>query len=177
MTAGRQPTGDGRRRRTIAAVAIVMVCAAAAFLVLFGQAEAPATGATIGEKLASLRAERASLQARADGEARIGLLQAFRVASLLTDALAARYEPDAERVFDRLPPARLPPFAEVDRLNAAIKDALDRPGEGERLEAAARSRRASHVRPLRSTTASVNPSDRGTTPTGRKSRPLSREFT
>ncbi|MGQ0580910.1 MAG: hypothetical protein ACT4O6_03175 [Reyranella sp.] len=132
MTAGPRPTEDRKRLRTIG-VAVLMLCvAAAAFFVVFGRAEAPGTGATIGEKLAILRAERANLQARADGEARIGLLQAFRAASLLTDALAARYETDAERTFDRLPAGRLQPFAEVDRLNAAIKDALDRPGDGAR---------------------------------------------
>jgi hypothetical protein len=119
----------------IGAVAIILCAVAASLVVLFGRVEAPGGGASIGEKLAALRAERASLQARADGEARIGLLQAFRVASLMTDALAVRYEPDAERVFDRLPDARRRPFAEVDRLNAAIKDALDRSGEGARRAA------------------------------------------
>jgi hypothetical protein len=132
MTAGRESTGNGKRLRTIGAMAIGMLCVAAALFLLFGRATPLGSDATIGEKLAALRAERASLQARADGEARIGLLQAFRVAGLLTDTLAARYESDAERVFDRLPPARLQPFVEVDRLNAAIKDALDRPGEGAR---------------------------------------------
>lgn len=135
MTAGPNPTEDRKRRRTIG-VAVFMLCAAAvALFVVFGRVEAPGTSATIGEKLAALRAERASLQARADGEARIGLLQSFRVASLLTDALAARYERDAERTFDRLPDGRLQPFAEIDRLNAAIKDALDRPGDGARRAA------------------------------------------
>lgn len=135
MTAGRESTGNGTRLRTIGAVAIGLSCVAVALFLLFGRAAPPGTDATIGEKLAALRAERASLQARADGEARIGLLQAFRVAGLLTDTLAARYETDAQRAFDRLPPARLQTFAEVDRLNAAIKDALDRPGEGARRAA------------------------------------------
>lgn len=137
MTAGPKLPEKGKRLRaigpiTIGVVAIVLCTFVAALVVLFDRIEAPVAGATIGEKLAALRAERASLQARADGEARIGLLQAFRVASLMTDALAARYEPDAERAFDRLPEARHQPFVEVDRLNAAIKDALDRPGEGAR---------------------------------------------
>ena len=135
MTAARESTGDGKRLRTIGAAAIGMLCVAAALFLLFGRPSPPGTDATIGEKLSALRAERASLQARADGEARIGLLQAFRVASLLTDTLAARHESDAERAFDRLPPARLQTFVEVDRLNAAIKDALDRPGEGARRAA------------------------------------------
>ncbi|MDP2372743.1 hypothetical protein [Reyranella sp.] len=126
---------DGKRLRTIVVVAIVLCAAAGGLVASFGRVEAPAGGATIGEKLAALRAERASLQARADGEARIGLLQAFRIASLMTDALAARYESDSGRVFERLPDARHQPFAEIDRLNAAIKDALDRPGEGARRAA------------------------------------------
>jgi|GEM_PF-622208 len=139
MTAGpklpTKPHMDGKRLHTIVVVVIVLCAAAAGLVVLFGRVEAPGGGATIGEKLAALKAERASLQARADGEARIGLLQAFRIASLMTDALAARYEPDLGRVFDRLPDSRHLPFAEVDRLNAAIKDALDRPGEGARRAA------------------------------------------
>jgi hypothetical protein len=135
MTAVPKSPKDGKRPRTIIVVVIVLCVAAAGLVALFGRVEAPGSGATIGEKLAALRAERASLQARADGEARIGLLQAFRIASLMTDALAARYEPDSGRVFDRLPDARHPPFAEIDRLNAAIKDALDRPGEGARRAA------------------------------------------
>ncbi len=134
MTAGPKPTEDRKRLRTIGVV-VLLLCVAAALFVAFGRAEAPGTSATIGEKLAILKAERASLQARADGEARIGLLQAFRAASLLTDALAARYEPDAERAFDRLHAGRLQPFAEIDRLNVAIKDALDRPGDGARRAA------------------------------------------
>lgn len=131
MTVGPKLTRSGNRLRAIGALAAVLAVTAASFI-LFGLAETPGNGATIGEKLAVLRAERASLQARSDGEARVGLLQVFRVASLLTDALAARYEPDAERGFDKLPAVRHQPFAEVDRLNAAIRDALDRPGDGAR---------------------------------------------
>lgn len=133
MTAGPIPTEDRKRLRTIGVLLLLMLCVAgAALFVAFGRVEAPGIGATVGEKLATLKAERASLQARADGEARIGLLEAFRAAGLLTDALAARYEPDSERAFDRLPDGRLQPFAEIDRLNAAIRDALDRPGDGAR---------------------------------------------
>jgi len=113
-------------------VAIALCVVGAALFALFDRAGAPGMGATVGEKLTALKTERSSLQARADGEARVGLLQAFRVAGLLTDALAARYEADAERLFDRLPAARHQPFAEVDRLNTAIKDALGRPSEGTR---------------------------------------------
>ena len=131
MTAGPKQIRSSNRLRMIGALALVL-CAAGALLVLFGRTEAPENGATIGEKLAALRAERASLQARADGEARVGLLPAFRVASRLTDALAARYDSDAERVFDKLPAVRHQLFVEADRLNAAIRDALDRPGDGAR---------------------------------------------
>ncbi len=122
-------------------LASLLCVVSVAVVIVFVRAEAPAGGATVGERLAALRAERASLQARADGEARIGLLSSFRIASLLTDALAARYEVDADRTFDRLPDSRRQLFAEVDSLNAAIKDAIDRPGVGTRLAA----RRAADV--------------------------------
>jgi hypothetical protein len=134
MTTGGKQTWSGNRLRAIGVAAAVLAVSAVLFM-LFGLAETPGNGATIGEKLAVLRAERASLQARADGEARVGLLQAFRVASLLTDALAARYAPEAERGFDKLPAVRHQPFVELDRLNAAIRDALDRPGDGARQAA------------------------------------------
>lgn len=135
MTAGPTKTRSGNSLRAIGALALVL-CVAAALFMMFGRTEAPGNSATIGEKLATLRAERASLQARADGEARIGLLPAFRAASLLTDALAARYDSDPERAFDKLPDVRQRPFVEVDGLNAAIRDALDRPGDGARGAAA-----------------------------------------
>ena len=80
MTAGPIPTKDRKRLRTIGVLLLLMLCVAgAALFVAFGRPEAPGIGATVGEKLATLKAERASLQARADGEARIGLLEAFRV--------------------------------------------------------------------------------------------------
>ena len=99
-------------------------------------------GPTVGEKVALLAAERASLQARADGEARIGLLPAFRAASLLTDALAARSEAGAERAFDGLPPFRRQAFAEIDVLNGALRDALERPSADARLAALKAAERA-----------------------------------
>ncbi|HSP99469.1 MAG TPA: hypothetical protein VL049_19785 [Candidatus Dormibacteraeota bacterium] len=135
MTAGSHQTDDARRvRRALAAAALLgVVLAAIAYLLM--REEAPGTGPTVGEKVAALGAERASLQARADGEARIGLLPAFRAASLLTDALAARSESEAERPFDRLPPVRRRAFAEIDGLNGALREALERPGEGARLAA------------------------------------------
>jgi hypothetical protein len=97
-------------------------------------------GPTVAERLGVLRAERAALQARADGEARIFLIQSFRIAGLLADALIARGEPDRERAFDRLPAERQRAFALLDALNDALTDALARPGAGSRelVEAAAK---------------------------------------
>jgi len=135
MTAGPHQTDDARRVRRALVVAALLGVVLAAVAYLLVREEAPGTGPTVGEKVAALRAERASLQARADGEARIGLLLAFRAANLLTDAVAARSESDAERAFDRLPSVRRQAFAEIDALNGALKEALERPGEGARLAA------------------------------------------
>ena len=93
---------------------------------------APGHGPTMGEKLGSLRAERAALQARADGEARLDLLRPFRVASLLSDALMAQGETERERAFYQVPVERRRAFAAADALNAALRDALAHPGEGAR---------------------------------------------
>jgi hypothetical protein len=135
MTAGPTETNDARRvrRALVAAALLVAVLAAVAYLLV--REEGPGTGPTIGEKIALLAAERASLQARADGEARIGLLPAFRAASLMTDALAARSESDAERAFDGLPPVRRQVFAEIAALNGALRDALEQPSVETRLAA------------------------------------------
>jgi hypothetical protein len=133
MTAAPTGTNDARRvrRALVAAVLLGAVLATIAYLLL--REEAPGMGPTVGEKVALLAAERASLQARADGEARIGLLPAFRAAGLLTDALAARSEAGAERPFDGLPPFRRQAFAEIDALNGALRDVLERPGADARL--------------------------------------------
>jgi hypothetical protein len=135
MAAAPPSTDDARRvRRVLAAVAVAgLVAAAAIFAVL--REEAPTNGPTVDEKIAVLRAERASLQARADSEARIGLLPAFRTAGLLLDALALRSDSDGGRAFDLLPDFRRHAFGELDALNGALKDALDRPTEGARLAA------------------------------------------
>lgn len=135
MAAASRPTDHARRvRRVLAAVAVAgLVTAAAIFAVT--REEAPASGPTVDEKIAVLQAERASLQARADSEARIGLLPAFRTAGLLLDALAVRSESDGHRAFDVLPAFRHQAFGELDALNGALKDALDRPTEGARLAA------------------------------------------
>jgi hypothetical protein len=135
MTAGPilsdRSTGAKKRRQKIFAVAVAL-CVAVALAMLFVRADAPRIGATIGERLLALRAERATLQARADGEARISLLQAFRTAGLLTDALAARYESDAERAFDGLPAARCQSAFKRDPGSASKRD----PPEGRVLTSA-----------------------------------------
>jgi hypothetical protein len=141
MTANpRRPNAARRLRRAIAATVVAAVALAAAAL-LATQEETPGTAPTVEEKVTALRAERASLQARADGDARIGLLSAFRTASLLVDALAVRSEADGDRPFDLLPAFRRQVFAEIDALDGALRDALERPGEGARaaaLQAASR---------------------------------------
>ena len=114
MMAAPTGTNDARRVRRARGAAVLLSAALAAIAYLLLRDEAPGLGPTIGEKVALLAAERASLQARADGAARIGLLPAFRAASLLTDALAARSEAGAERAFDGLPPFRRQAFAEID---------------------------------------------------------------
>jgi hypothetical protein len=135
MAAASRPTDDARRvRRVLAAVAIAGLVAAAAIFAAM-QEEAPAGGLTVDEKIAVLHTERASLQARANGEARIALLPAFRTASLLFDALALRSRADGHRAFDLLPAVRRQAFSELDALSGALKDALDRPTEGARLAA------------------------------------------
>ncbi len=132
MTAGPTRTDSQRNWRAIAAA--VILCAVFAVGLLWPLYEdAPTAAPTVGEKLIALRTERAALQARADGVARVELLQALRVASQLSDALIARDEAHRERAFDRLPERRRRAFAELDALNAALRDALERPGEGARL--------------------------------------------
>jgi len=135
MTAGPTETNDARRVRRALVAAALLVAGLAAVAYLLVREEAPGTGPTVGEKIALLAVERASLQARADGEARISLLPAFRAASLVTDALAARSESDAERAFDGLPPVRRQVFAEIAGLNGALRDALQRPSDEARLAA------------------------------------------
>src|SRR5262249_56379432 len=95
-----------------------------------------------GEKVAGIRAARSRLQARADAEARISLLSAFRVAALLTDALAGRADSDEERPLDQLAAARRQAFADLDSLNAALRGAVAQPSEGARRAATAAAERA-----------------------------------
>ena len=115
---------------------IVAVAVAAVVGLLVALPEDRITGEpTVGDRLISVRTDRAALQARADGVARVDLLEALRVAGLLGDTLIARDEPLRERAFARLPDRRRQAFAELDALNAALRDALERPGEGARLAA------------------------------------------
>lgn len=141
MTAGHSRHDDGRRRVLIVAFLLVLVLGAGGTgWALLGRGDP--TGLTVEEKLVALRAERATLQARADGEARVLLLPAFRTASLLLDALAARVQSGDRQPFDDLPAFRLQAFDELTRLNQALGDALDRPGEGARRAAFAAATRS-----------------------------------
>jgi hypothetical protein len=135
MAAASPSTDDARRvRRVLAMVAVIGIVVAVTMFAILHE-EAPANGPTLDEKIAVLRAERASLQARANSEVRIGLLPAFRTAGLLLDALALRSDSDGNRAFDLLPDFRRHAFGELEALNGALKDALDSPTEGARLAA------------------------------------------
>lgn len=114
--------------RALLLVAVLLAGGAALIFGLHHQDRDALVAPTIAEKLVNLRAERAELQARADGMARLELLASFRAASLLFDTLAARYEPERERPFDRLPAARREMFSRLETVNAALSAALDRPG-------------------------------------------------
>src|SRR5687767_4823288 len=106
MAAASRSTADARRvRRALAVVAVAGLVVAAVIFALMRE-EAPAGGPTVDEKIAILRTERASLQGRADSEARIGLLPDFRTAGLLLDALLVRSDSDGDRAFDLLPAFR-----------------------------------------------------------------------
>src|SRR5262245_46869855 len=121
------------RRALLVSALIGLALAMAGYLLL--PRNEPATGPTVSEKMVALVADRAGLQARADGAARLALLPALRTASLLTDALVLRSEPDDERPFERLPAARRRQVGELEALNAALSEALARPGEGAWLAA------------------------------------------
>lgn len=135
MTNGRNlPVVVAKQRRrpwraTVAAMLALLIVVAA--WLLAGH-EAPPQGVTVGERVGNLQATRAALQAKADGESRVELASAFRVASLLTDALAVRTEGQRERTFASLPSLQREAFAALDALDAALGDALVRPGEGAR---------------------------------------------
>jgi hypothetical protein len=134
MTAGRSETEKPRRRVAGLMLVTVIAIAGGAFWLLRTEGGRP--GPTVGERLGALRAERAALQAKADGIGRVELLTAFRGASLLFDALAVRGDAERERIFDRLPAARHKAFAELEALNATLRDASERPGPGARFAVA-----------------------------------------
>lgn len=120
-----------------AALVVGALVAAVAIGLPYLADDATLRGPSVGERLGGLRAARAALQARADGAARTDLLQAFRMASLLSDALMARGETERERAFDGLSDDDRRAFAAVETLNAALGEALAHPGEGARQRAMA----------------------------------------
>jgi hypothetical protein len=125
-----------RWRVAVAAVSSVLALAVALIgLCLWIAPAAPVAGQTMGERLTALQTERAALQARADGVARLDLLASFRIASLLSDALVARYGDEPGRAFETLASWRRQPFAEVEALNAALREALAYPEAGARQAA------------------------------------------
>jgi hypothetical protein len=129
MTVG-SPASGSLWTRTLVLLLLVVVLVAGAALAYAQSSENRSVPPppTIAEKLVLLQAERAELQARADSLARIEMLSSFRAASLLFDALAARYEPEREQPFDRLPASRREVFVRLEAVNAALRAALDRPG-------------------------------------------------
>jgi hypothetical protein len=128
MTAGSNAPGESLWGRTLVLVAVILAVGGMLAFGFLHERRGISGAPTIAEKLVNLRADRAELQARADGMARIELLSSFRAASLLFDALAARYEPEREQPYDRLPPGRRDMFDRLEAVNAALRAALDRPG-------------------------------------------------
>jgi hypothetical protein len=124
----------------VGAVALVGMAVAVLAAVLDRDRAAPPP-MSVAERLAVLKAERASLQARAEGEGRVALLASFRVASLLIDALAIRAE-EGTQPLDRLTAPRRLAFAEAEALNVALADAVARPAPGAVLAARRAAERA-----------------------------------
>lgn len=136
MTAG-STDADGRRRGCrVLVVSLLLLGMLGAALSGPVHADDAGLGPTVGERIALLTAERAALQARAGGEARLVLLPAFRAASLLTDAVIARSDADTALPTDDLPASLRQAFEALDGLNGALRDALEWPGEGAALAAA-----------------------------------------
>lgn len=128
-TAPKQLRTMGRLPWLIALAALVVVGAVAAGIAFRGDTQIGA-GPTVGEKAATLRAERASVQARVGSAGRIDLLQPLRVAGLLTDALALRFDQTPDRPLEQASAPQREALSELEAVNAALKDALARPGEG-----------------------------------------------
>src|SRR5438094_8768759 len=99
-------TAGGRRLSWILAAVAVLCVALVAGAILFERNSPIGSGQTQYEKISTIKAERARLQARAGAEAKIGLLPALRIASLLTDALAARGDNEEGRMLNQLPAIR-----------------------------------------------------------------------
>lgn len=135
MTAGKDSIRDIKWWWRAAGGATVLAVALAVLTFWLLREDVPVGVLTVGEKLVALQAERVSLQAKATGDARIGLLPAYRIGGLLSDALAARHERDHARAFEGLPALELGRFADLDALNQALKDALEKPGDGTRYAA------------------------------------------
>ncbi|MFO1160114.1 MAG: hypothetical protein U1E60_14830 [Reyranellaceae bacterium] len=142
MTAGSTDADSWRRVRRVVAATFVAICVLGAVRVAPVRADDAGLAPTVGERIALLIAERATLQGRASGEARLFLLPVYRMASLLTDALAVRSESDGHRPFDDLVQERRRSFDVLDGVNGALRDALDRPGDGSVLAAGKEAERA-----------------------------------
>src|SRR5437899_5119520 len=99
-------TAGGRRLSWILAAGAVLCAAVAVGAIVLDRTEVVRSGQTAAEKVVLIKAERARLQALAGAEARIGLLHAFRVESLLTDALAVRIDADFDHTVEQLPVGR-----------------------------------------------------------------------
>ena len=143
MRSGRTDA-DGRRlsRRVLISTLLFVGTFAVASSGPLRADEAVGLGPTVGERIATLAAERAGLQARAGGEARLVLLPAFRTAGLLTDALLVRSDGDTALPFGDIATSRKQAFAALDGLNSALRDALQWPGAGSTLAAAREAERA-----------------------------------
>src|SRR4249919_3563044 len=100
------------------------VLALATALAVVERADALPSAPTIEERLVRLRSERTALQARADGEARLGLLAPMQIAGLLTDALSVREPLDAGRALEELPEPRRRAFGALAALNDMLKEAV-----------------------------------------------------
>src|SRR6478672_6775653 len=96
------------------------------------RADALPSAPTIEERLVGLRSERTALQARADGDARLGLLAPIQIAGLLTDALSVREPLDGGRMLEELAEPRRRAFGALAALNDTLKEAMARPGDGAR---------------------------------------------
>jgi hypothetical protein len=142
MTAGSTDADGWWRVSRIVVVCLVLLAALSAALSRTVHADDAGLGPTVGERIALLAAERAALQARAGGEDRLVLLPAFRAASSLTDAVIARTNADTALSVDDLPASQRQAVEALDGLNGALRDVLERPGEGSAQAVAAHVERA-----------------------------------